>query len=148
MSDLERDIRTFLAQLDALAERVQPKRRPQDAGVRECSPRELRALGAIGQHGRLTMSALAELLEVPLSTATRTVDKLVSKGLIERKQSAQDRRVFEVAFGRRGKRIHQYVLDSRQGEARTMLAALTIRERRDLLAKLAQLVAGGRADPA
>jgi DNA-binding MarR family transcriptional regulator len=148
MSDLERDIRTFLTQLDALAERVQPKRRPQDAGVRECTPRELWALGAIGRHGRLTMSALAELLEVPLSTATRTVDKLVSKGLIERKQSAQDRRVFEVAFGRRGKRIHQYVLDSRQGEARTMLAALTIRERRDLLAKLAQLVDSGRSDPA
>lgn len=142
MSELDRDISEFLTRVDALAERLRPKRRPQDAKATECAPRELRALAALGRHGRVTMTALAGILDVPLSTASRIVERLAAKGLVERRQSAQDRRVVEVAFGRRGSRINRYVEASRRAEAETMLSGLSARERVRLLRQLGRLLDG------
>jgi DNA-binding MarR family transcriptional regulator len=141
MPTLERDIGHFIEQLDALVDRMRPRRRPRDAAAPECSPRELRALAAIGRHGRLTMSKLAELLDTPLSTATRIVDRLAAKGLVERRQAKHDRRIIEVAFGRRGKQIHRYVVESRHAEAHALLAALGAGERAELLRHLDRLIA-------
>jgi DNA-binding MarR family transcriptional regulator len=142
-SDLEQDTHAFLVQLDALTERLSPRRRPQDAHEPACSPRELRvlgALGALGRNGRMTMTAVATLLDVPLSTATYTVDRLVAKGLVERNQAARDRRVVEVGFGRHGKTINRFVVATRRSEAGAMLAALSARERKELLQQLAKMI--------
>ena len=139
-SDLEQDTHAFLVQLDTLAERLRPRRRPQDARAPACSPRELRVLGALGRDGPMTMTAVAGLLDVPLSTATHTVNRLVAKGLVERKQTARDRRVVEVGFGRRGKTINRFVVASRSAEASAMLAALTALERKELLGRLAKMI--------
>jgi DNA-binding MarR family transcriptional regulator len=138
---MERDIGIFLEHFDALVDRLRPRRRPRDAAVPECSPRELRALTAIGRHGRLTMSRLADVLDVPLSTATRTVDRLTAKGLVERRQAKHDRRIIEVAFSQRGKRINQYVVASRHAESHALLAALGGAERAELLRHLGRIVA-------
>lgn len=137
---LELHAQTFLEHIDALAERLRPRRRPQDVRARECTPRELRTLAVLGRDGRVTMSVLAQSLDVPLSTATRTVEGLVAKGLVERAQSASDRRIVEVGFGRRGKRINEYVANWRRAEAREMLAALSTRERTKLLRDLALVI--------
>lgn len=145
MSDLEQDISAFLAQVDALAERLTPRRRPQDADAPECSPRELRAIRAIGRHEHLTMTALAKILDVPLSTATRIVEKLVEQGLVERRQSKHDRRVTEIRFGQRGKRINRHVEESRRAEAYAMLRELPERERTRLLTQLGRLLDAGTA---
>ena len=53
-------------------------RRPQDRNERECSQQELKALAALGQRDTLTMGELAGMLRVPVSTATHTIDKLVT----------------------------------------------------------------------
>jgi DNA-binding MarR family transcriptional regulator len=147
-SDFEQDTHAFLSQLDTLTERLRARRRPQDAREPACSPRELRVLGALGAlgpdgtrgGGRLTMSAVAALLDVPLSTATHTVDRLVAKGLVERKHAARDRRVVEIAFGRRGKTINRFVLAGRRSAAGAMLAALTASERKALLRQLGKMI--------
>jgi DNA-binding MarR family transcriptional regulator len=140
MTDADRHVAAFIAYVDALAERLRTRRRPQDADEPECSPRELLALSELGRCGRITMSDLAKVLDVPLSTATRTVGRLVAKGLVERKQAAHDRRVVEVRFGRRGKRINQFVTDSRSAAARALLGPLAERERDRLVKQLARLV--------
>ena len=139
--DRDNDTRAFVAHVDALAERLRPRRRPRDVREPACSPRELRVLNALGLRGRTSMSHLALILEVPLSTATRTVQKLVAKGLVERKQTTRDRRIVEVGFGRRGKRINRFVADSRYAEAQAMLDTLGAREREVLLRQLAAMVA-------
>jgi DNA-binding MarR family transcriptional regulator len=135
----EQDAQTFLEHLDAIAERLRPKRRPQDAGARECSARELRALALLGKHGRATMTVLARTLDVPLSTATRIVEGLVRKDLVERARSKTDRRIIEVRFGRRGKRIDEYVKRSRQARAAALLETLPASERAALIAGLARV---------
>jgi DNA-binding MarR family transcriptional regulator len=144
MAAPDSDVARFLADLDAIVDRVRVRRRPQDAGAPECSPRELRALAALGRHGRLTMSALATLLDTPLSTATRTVDRLVGKGLVERKRAATDRRVLEVGFGRRGRHINDYVDNSRRADAAKLLRGLSASERKELVRLLGRVAAAAR----
>jgi len=55
-------------------------------------------LEVLGEHGTLTMQALATHLHLAVSTVTRVVDTLVDKGLVARHVSAKDRRVCEVAL--------------------------------------------------
>lgn len=86
------------------------------------------------------MSQLAAQLGVPLSTASRTVDRLVAKRLVERKPLLRDRRIVHVAFSPRGRRINQYVVDARRAAAAAMLGALTERERAWLIERLARMV--------
>lgn len=135
----EADLRAFLAYMDALTERLAPKRRPQDRGEPDCSPQELRALAAIDKHGEMPMSELARFLGVRLSTATHTVDKLVEKGLVERKRAHPDRRVVLVGFSKRGLRINRYVAEARKREGRALLATLGPRARRELIARLGRM---------
>jgi DNA-binding MarR family transcriptional regulator len=129
----------FIAHLDALAEKLRPRRRPEDRGQSECSPQELRALNVLGHAGPLTMTGLADRLKTPISTATRIVDRLVAQDLVERKRAAQDGRVVQVAFSGRGKRINQFVTRSRTAAARKMLDVLPPRERELLLRGLAKM---------
>jgi DNA-binding MarR family transcriptional regulator len=130
----------FIDLVDTVADRLRPVRRPQDLDQPECSQQELKALAALGQRQTLTMSELAAILKVPLSTATRMIDKLVVKNLVERKHVKHDRRIVQVAFSKKGKRIHQFVLESRFAVARAMLAALNPKERGIFLQRISKMV--------
>jgi DNA-binding MarR family transcriptional regulator len=141
---LETQVRQFIAHIDVLAERLTPQRRPQDRDEPECSRQELRALAALGRQGTLGMSDLAAILKVPLSTATRTIDKLVAKDLVERQRVKQDRRIVQVTFSRRGKRIHQFVLKSQLATGRSLLEPLSSRERELFLQRMT-IITGGKA---
>src|SRR5262249_4598666 len=61
----------------------------------EMSPQDGRALWTLGR-GPVTMSELAERLNVPLSTATRMVERLIAKNLAVRTRIEDDRRVVRV----------------------------------------------------
>jgi len=128
--------------MDMAAERLRPVRRPQDLDQPECSQLELRALAALGQRHTLTMTELAGILKVPLSTATHMIDKLVAKNLVERRHVKHDRRIVQVAFSKKGKRIHQFVLESRFAAGRAMLAGLNPRERGIFLQRISKMVPG------
>jgi MarR family 2-MHQ and catechol resistance regulon transcriptional repressor len=51
------------------------------------------ALEALGQAGELTMGSLASQMHLSVSTMTRVVDQLVARGLAQRGEDAEDRRV-------------------------------------------------------
>jgi DNA-binding MarR family transcriptional regulator len=136
---LEKQTLEFLVHLDALVEGLRPKRRPQDRDEPECSAQELRVLTAVGQRDTLTMSDLAGMLRVPQSTATHTVDRLVAKGLVERRRASEDRRVVQITFSRRGRRINQFVAASRMAAGRRLLQALKPRDREMLIQWMASL---------
>ena len=97
--------------------------------------------GAWASGSTLTMSELAAILKVPLSTATHMIDKLVVKNLVERRHVKHDRRIVQVAFSKKGKRIHRFVLESRRFAAgRAMLAALSPKDRGILLQRISKMV--------
>jgi DNA-binding MarR family transcriptional regulator len=129
----------FVAAIDSIAERLIPERRPEDRRERECSATELRALAVLGRQRPVMMSDLAESMKVTVSTATRTIDKLVAKGLVARQRVKNDRRVVRVDFSRRGEEINQYVTDTRLAAARSVLETLSPSHRGVFLKRLGTL---------
>ena len=57
--------------------------------------------------GTLTMSELSTELSVPLSTATRIVDGLVQREMVERVQDPKDRRVVRVGMSKNGRKLYE-----------------------------------------
>jgi len=51
------------------------------------------------------MTAIAEELEIPISTATRAMDRLEKRNLIKRKKNTRDKRMVEVSLRAAGKAI-------------------------------------------
>jgi len=85
----------------------------------DLSKEEMRTLWALGMgdtRRRKTMSELAELLNVPLSTATNLVDRLCEQAMVVRTRSDKDRRVVEVQMSPQGKQ--------RQAVARALRLAM------------------------
>ena len=138
---VNRQVLAFTSQIDLLAERLAPPRRPEDAREPECSRTELRILSALGRKEPVSMTDLAGSLSIPLSTATRAVDKLVAKGLVERRGVLKDRRIVQVGFSPRGREINRFVIRSRFAIARSLLRALNMDERSRLIRLLARLAA-------
>ncbi len=139
---MNRQARELAACMDALASRMMSHRPHPAEANEEISIQELKMLGLLGFRGRSIMSALAEALGVPLSTATHTVDKLVAKKLVERTRSEKDRRVVEVELSEEGRRRNKFFQEHRLAMIRNMLAALSPGEREiflELMAKMARL---------
>ncbi len=60
----------------------------------------------IGQQGSMIMRQVAEFIQVPMSTATGVIDKLIERDLVERDYSPQDRRIVIVSLSPKGKGIY------------------------------------------
>jgi DNA-binding MarR family transcriptional regulator len=136
---LERQLRELIAHFDVLSQRMMTNRPPPPGFDVECSPQEMRALAMLGRKGTMIMSDLAGILSVPLSTATHTIDKLVSKNLVDRTRPDGDRRVVQVDLSARGKELHQSFLDFRMDMSRNMLDALSLGEREIFLELMAKM---------
>jgi DNA-binding MarR family transcriptional regulator len=65
------------------------------------------AVDAIGMQGRLTLNELAETLYITPSTASRTVDDLVRKGVVERRQDRADRRAIRLSLTPPGQALYE-----------------------------------------
>jgi DNA-binding MarR family transcriptional regulator len=67
---------------------------------------QLKALAALEAHGEgLSVKDLSERLGLSLAAGSRAVDGLVKRGLVERAEDADDRRVRRVALAARGRRV-------------------------------------------
>jgi DNA-binding MarR family transcriptional regulator len=135
----ERQLLQLIAHFDALAQRLMVRRPPDPAPDIECSAQEMRALAVLGHKGAVIMSDLASILDVPLSTATHTVDKLVGKDLVERTRPAENRRIVQVELSKKGSEIHRSFMDCRLAMGRTMLEALSSGEREIFLELMAKM---------
>lgn len=66
---------------------------------------QVRALAAVEELGPCTLGALADALEVSVSTASRLVDRISELGLLDRRQSPINRREVTIRVTARGKRL-------------------------------------------
>ncbi|MFZ5645182.1 MAG: MarR family winged helix-turn-helix transcriptional regulator [Bacillota bacterium] len=66
---------------------------------------ELLALMLAERHKNITMTALAQGMGVPLSTATGIIDRMVRKKLLQRERSEEDRRIVTVSLAERGRSL-------------------------------------------
>lgn len=98
------------------------------------------ALPLYGQTEPLTMSRLSRAMGVPLSTATRLVDWLVTHGYAERSSDASDRRVVRVALTRSGCELYEAINLALARRLEKILSRLNSAERKQLVALLRKVV--------
>ncbi|HWP62957.1 MAG TPA: MarR family transcriptional regulator [Candidatus Binatia bacterium] len=97
LTSLVADLRAALGELKCLG-----SERLRRHGV---SMGHLHAMALLERHGRLSMSHLAELLDVGLSNVTGLVDRMEERGLVERIRVPDDRRLVLVALTDYGRRL-------------------------------------------
>ena len=90
---------------------------------------QYRTLVVLAGRGPQTVGALAAAIGVHPSTATRMCDRLVTKRLIRRAGSADNRRQVVVSLTAKGGRLVDSVTSRRRDELATIVAAIPGRER-------------------
>lgn len=108
------------------------------------TPTQLSALGVVFREGPITLGELAQAEQVRAPSITRTVDLLVSAGLVERRPNPNDARAVLVAVTEQGEQLVQQIRSARRSWLASQWAALSDDERQALqtaapvLRKLAQ----------
>lgn len=125
---LDRQLQQLDACFDAFRRTIMGRMAPPPTEV-ELSPQDGRALMMLAEHGPITMTDFSELLMVPLSTATRMVERLIEKDLSVRSRIEDDRRVVRVELSDQGKKLHQHFAQHKREMSREMLAPLSHGER-------------------
>jgi DNA-binding MarR family transcriptional regulator len=97
------------------------------------------SLDAIGTHGQLTLNELADSLYVTPSTASRTIEELVRKGLVERRQDPVDRRAVCLTLTAQGQALFEAVRQHLIERQLAILQQIDPSSRRDVLTALQKL---------
>jgi MarR family 2-MHQ and catechol resistance regulon transcriptional repressor len=116
-----------------------------DVSVTQCY-----ALEAVVAGAPLTLNELAARLYLDKSTASRVVDGLERKGLVERRPSPEDRRALHLAATAEGRRLHARIEADILAQEKALLAEFPHEVRRsmaELMGRLAR-AAGMRIDTA
>ena len=100
------------------------------------SKQELLALGVLGISGACRMGEIAEHLGVGQSAVTPLVDRLEAQGVVQRRRSDEDRRVWLVALTDKGEGVVAAEDEVYQRVATEMLAPLSASERSMLISLL------------
>ena len=102
------------------------------------SKQESMVLGLIAMNGPCRMGDIAAMLGVGQSAVTPMIDRMEEMNVVERKRSADDRRVWHVALTKDGKTAAEEEEAVFQDVATQMLAALDDEEREQLIDLLAR----------
>jgi DNA-binding MarR family transcriptional regulator len=118
------------------------------AGGDTVSAPGLRVLVMLESAGSLNLSAVAEGLGVNASTASRTCDRLVVDGLVDREERADDRRQVALSLTARGTRFLDRVMAERKAVLLGVVESMSREDREALVTGLAGFVraAAMRAD--
>ncbi len=84
----------------------------------------LNVLMQLRANGPMTMTHLAEVLDVSVASATGIVDRMEKKGVVERHRIDEDRRVVEVRVTERGEQIFSAMQSERQIRLNRLLAEI------------------------
>jgi DNA-binding MarR family transcriptional regulator len=112
----------------------------QHPGMDICRKPEITLIETLGRYGSMIMTELADHARLSLSTATGLIDALVSKGLVKRERSEEDRRIVRVQLTATGRENYEQALEVRLGMVRGMLGALN-KEEQELLVSLFRKIA-------
>ncbi len=99
----------------------------------------MHVLWLLQHQGAMSMSRLAELLDVSMSNATGIIDRMEEKGFIERVRVPDDRRVVLVRPGAAGLKALSETESSKRDRMRAVLGHLSASERPIVLAALRSL---------
>ena len=90
---------------------------------------ELNVLQHLNSRAGLTMGRLADESGLALSTLTGITDKLVSRGLLERRRALGDRRIVQVGLSEEGRKAWARRMEARHAVCRNVLITPEFRRR-------------------
>lgn len=133
---LEERARKLTDHLHVVMEEASAADKKAAAAREELSWQEMRALRAVERQGCCAMSFLADKICLSVSSATGLIDRLVSKKLVKRDRSPNDRRVVEVALTDEGRAVNEQALAGSVEFARGLLKGLDASEQEALVGLL------------
>ncbi len=102
---------------------------------------ELFTLLQLDRNGEIMMSQMADYINIPMSTATGLVERLVRKGYVERIRSEEDRRIVTIRLTEEGKLLTENIKKTITGYLEYVFKELT-EEEGELLKKIFLKVTG------
>ncbi|PTM21132.1 transcriptional regulator [Lactobacillus sp. PFC-70] len=88
---------------------------------------------------RMTQDKLISLTYLNPSNVTRAVNQLVNLGYVRKRQSKNDRRVYELSLTKKGERIYPEIVKLRQAVADALLVDVPVADHDALVAQIQQL---------
>ena len=104
------------------------------SGVDDITKRELQVIELVALYSVSTVTEVAHVGRVPLSTASWIVSKLVDKGYLRRRPDPADRRVIRLELGSGGERVLAVLNAAFDGMAQQILQAAEPAEAEALVA--------------
>lgn len=97
---------------------------------------QFRTLVVLHGHRSMRLNALAERLGVNASTALRTVDRLITAGMVRRRENENDRREVAIDLTPAGRTVVGEVTDRRRAAIAGIVATMPAARRRGLVKSL------------
>lgn len=111
----------------------------------DLTPVQYAALATIKANPGLDQVTLAGLIAFDRTTITGVVDRLVQKGLTERRASSRDRRARELEITDEGRRTLRKITPAVESAQQIMLRGLSSKEGEELMRLLRKAIAAGNA---
>ena len=90
-------------------------------------------LKMVGNHGELNVTQISGIMMVAPPTASRMIDNLCAKGLLQRQKDPSNRRVTCVSLTREGKEIMRKLGDMHKAELLRLMGEAEVGELRELV---------------
>jgi len=132
--NLEERARRLTEHLQTVMEEAESVDKKNSAVREKLTWQEIRVLRAAGRQDCCTMSGLADMICLSVSSATGLIDRLVSKKLVKRDRSSEDRRVVQVELTEQGRALNEEAMAGPVEFARGMLKGLNTEEQEALIA--------------
>lgn len=106
----------------------------------DLSMSHVKALGALSDCGcELSVKEVSEELGLSLPGASRTIDALLRRGYLERREDEADRRMKRIGITAAGRDVARRIVEARLEGLEQFTASLTSEQRNRLMAALADL---------
>lgn len=86
----------------------------------------------IYQHGQIPQDELMNVVHIDKSNVTRTLQKLIEKGLVQREHCPTDHRAYVVSLTAKGKTLYKPIFEAEFRRNAVMLANLSVDEEAEL----------------
>lgn len=104
---------------------------------------EMRTLGEIGRHDKVTAQSLCKILNIDKSYLSRIVNKLIKENLVYRERSEQDNRYFYLSLTNEGVKLNEYVEKASDDKIQELIKDLDdaeIKELQDSMNKIENIL--------
>ncbi|HWU22472.1 MAG TPA: MarR family transcriptional regulator [Nocardioides sp.] len=97
---------------------------------------QFRTMVVLRAHGPARLNRLSDRLQVNASTTLRTVERLITAGLVDRHENAEDRREVVIELTERGRRLVDDVTARRRTAIEEIVRGMPARQRHVLIEAL------------